>query len=80
MVSQPVTDEPSKRHTRELIECCPCPVSSHDGSDMLGSSQLRRASVDDCPCRLRSADSEGASSIIFPTRTLVGKSSVPSMR
>ncbi|XP_050552864.1 uncharacterized protein LOC118275044 [Spodoptera frugiperda] len=76
--SQPLEGTENVRQTRQLDfgECCPCPgagqvgqgfeapgpsFSSYDGP----YSPARE--VDDCPCRARSSDSDGASSVFFPT-------------
>ena len=67
--SQPVTDNSENaRQTRQLDfgECCPCPVPG-SGVDTDDGVFARRSDIDDCPCRPRSADSEGASSQFFPT-------------
>uniref|UniRef100_A0A2A4K890 Uncharacterized protein n=1 Tax=Heliothis virescens TaxID=7102 RepID=A0A2A4K890_HELVI len=68
--SQPVTeDSENVRQARQLDfgECCPCPGAGQD-FDARETSMLRGAiDRDDCPCRPRNADNEGASSIFFPT-------------
>lgn len=68
--SQPVTENSENaRQTRQLDfgECCPCPVPGQGSVDADDGVFVRARDVDDCPCRPRSSDSEGASSMFFPS-------------
>ncbi|KAJ8711398.1 hypothetical protein PYW07_008640 [Mythimna separata] len=72
--SQPVTDDSENaRKARQLDfgECCPCPKPGQEfaaqESSMPSDSFARASDIDDCPCRPRSFDSEGSSSMFFPT-------------
>ncbi|KAJ0172980.1 hypothetical protein K1T71_011156 [Dendrolimus kikuchii] len=74
--SQPLNLElDNVRLARQLDfgECCPCPgpagLSDDKSRDALQSLLPRTDDLDDCPCRYRSADSDGSSSIFFPTAT-----------
>ncbi|KAF9406188.1 hypothetical protein HW555_013349 [Spodoptera exigua] len=76
--SQPLEDKENVRQTRQLDfgECCPCPGAGQVGQGFEAQSPSfssfdgpysRARDMDDCPCRGRSADSEGATSVFFPT-------------
>ncbi|CAH1641251.1 unnamed protein product [Spodoptera littoralis] len=76
--SQPLDAKDNVRQTRQLDfgECCPCPGAGQVGQGFEAQSPSfssydgpysRAREVDDCPCRARSSDSDGASSAFFPT-------------
>ncbi|XP_022831866.1 uncharacterized protein LOC111360225 [Spodoptera litura] len=76
--SQPLDAKENVRQTRQLDfgECCPCPGAGQVGQGFEAQSPSfssydgpysRAREVDDCPCRARSSDSDGASSVFFPT-------------
>ncbi|XP_049699379.2 uncharacterized protein LOC126055215 [Helicoverpa armigera] len=81
--SQPVTDDSENaRQTRQLdfVECCPCPGTGQDydvqETTFRGADGSLTRALDDCPCRQRTADNEGASSIFFPTSVRSDGSSI----
>ncbi|XP_075983457.1 uncharacterized protein LOC142981428 [Anticarsia gemmatalis] len=78
--SQPITeDSHNERPTRQLDfgECCPCAEVGNTELRSDGYKEPMAAGtegvfaaardVDDCPCRFRDADPQGASSVFFPT-------------